>query len=91
MSKSYYDSVAKHIIHSTPPPYKGLKVDITELEEYPKVVFIVLYDYNIAEFNDTQIADITEWLNGLLKKLNSHALVRGKYAMYISTEESRSQ
>lgn len=75
---SYYDGAAKDIIHQWPAPYSGIRMDVVEYKEMPGIVVLRFHADNLYSFSDSQLVSIAEWMNTLLKQLNSKPLL-GKY------------
>jgi hypothetical protein len=75
---SYYDTAAKEIIHSLPAPYSNIRMDVVEYKDKPGIVVLRFFANNLYSFSDNQLVSIAEWMNELLKQLNSKPLL-GNY------------
>jgi hypothetical protein len=77
-----YDYIGKKILHEHPPPH-GYIVDVVEKDDEPGIVYLRLYGDDINNKADWRVADLTQWLNDILYKLNN-SLSIGKYTWEMS-------
>lgn len=79
---SSYCIIAQKIINENPPPYK-MYVDVIEYEDEPGACYITIYVQDYADLPESRVQHIADWLNNLLKLLNTHPLVSAKYSYRI--------
>jgi len=68
--KIYNDQI-RDIVHNTRAPHKGFIFDIVELEIYPGLLCLQVYDENITNFSTTQQQDLSIYLGGIRDKIKS--------------------
>ncbi len=82
---SSYSAVAQQIIQTTPPPYP-MHCDVVEYESEKGALYLQIYVQEYCDLAEYKVAEIADWLNGLLKRLNTHPLITEKYAPRVSEE-----
>jgi len=82
---SSYSAIAQEIIQTTPPPYP-MRLDVLEFPGEAGSLYLQIYVHEYADLAEYKVAEIAAWLNGLLKRLNTHPLISEKYAPRVSEE-----
>lgn len=60
-------------LDSAPPPH-GFIIDIVEKEEPSNMLFLRFYADDLLNHPESEVQELTDWLNGILKVLNNPLL-----------------
>jgi len=74
-----YDTIAESILHGTPPPH-GYIVDVVEKDDID-MMFLRLYADDINSKPDSYAYALTNWLNAILKQLNTWTTTKWTWEM----------
>jgi hypothetical protein len=77
---SNYDKIAESILHNDPPPHNYI-VDVVEKDDEPGLMYLRLYADDILGKSESKAADLADWLNKILNKLNTWTTAGWTYEM----------